>query len=285
MRKLLFSAFILLVLLLFSACNEPEEENKNEEIITPVETAKVKTGDFIIEKVIYGQISPVKQTPIIVQQPGEITSLKVENGDEVKKENHLATIKSQMGSQTIYAPNDGEIAHLHVQEGSFQSNEEPLMMIVDLDTLKISFTVTPTVLDQFKKDDKIKVLIDDQHVEAIVLAIDTLPNDTGQFLIEAELDNEDRHIIPGMTGKIVATDKKVKDTIIVPTEAIMKESDESFVYIVNGDVAEKITIEIKETQSEETAIKADLKKGDQVIINGQFTLSDNSKVEVVKEGK
>lgn len=221
----------------------------------------------------------------MIEQPGEVSTLKVENGDEVKKDDHLATIKTQMGNQAIYAPTDGEIAHLNVQEDAFQSNEDPFVLIVDIEQLQANFAVTSTTRKHFKKDQKMDIVIDDETYEANVLAVDTMPNETGQYPILVEIDNEERTILPGMTTKLIVPDKRVKDTIIIPTDAVMTESDESFVFIVSDDTAKKIIVDIKETQSEQTAVEADLEKGDQVIVNGQFTLSDGSKVEVVKEGK
>jgi len=129
MRRSLFFMLIIIHLIILSACNGADEENnnteKNEQTVTPVETAEVKQGDLTVEKSIYGTVAPAKQVPVMVQQPGEITTLKVENGDKVKKDDHLATIKTAMGSQSIYAPTDGEIAKLSVQENDVQSNEEP----------------------------------------------------------------------------------------------------------------------------------------------------------------
>src|SRR5690625_3899718 len=115
MRRALFFMFIIINVIILSACNNENEENtseKSEETVTPVETVEVKQGDLTVEKSIYGTVSPAKQMPVMVQQPGEITTLKVENGDKVKKDDHLATIKTAMGTQSIYASTDGEIAML-----------------------------------------------------------------------------------------------------------------------------------------------------------------------------
>lgn len=286
MRRRGFTVFILLIIFVLSACGGAEEENKKEEdLITSVETEAVKKGDFTIEKKLYGSISPSIQHPVLLSAPGEVTTLKVKNGDKVQKDDHLATVKTEMGSQTIYASKAGEIAHLRVEEGAFQSNEEPLLVIADLDTLLLSFSVTPSTRDQFKKEDTIHVQIDDKKYEATIQSVDTLPNETGQFIVEAELDNEKRAITPGAVGQIVVTEERVKDTLIVPTEAILTEGNESFLFVVRGDIVEQVVVDITNTQSKETAIKGDLKKGDQVVVNGQFTLTDGSKVEVMKEGK
>lgn len=286
MRKVFFLLLILMNGLIIAACSESEEKEVNEEsIVTPVETEQVTTGDFIVEKSTYGHISPMKQIPVMIQQPGEVTSLKVENGDKVKKNDHIGTVKSQMGSTAIYAPADGEIAHLNIQENGFQSNEEPFALIIDLESVQAEFNVTPKTKDQFKIEQKVNVFIDEKKYEAEILTVDTMPNETGQYSVIVEIDNEERYLAPGETAKLMIPEKKLKDTIIVPTDAIMTESDESYVFIVEDDTAKKVNVEIKETQTDKTAVEADLKKETEVIVNGQFTLSDGAKVEVVKEGK
>jgi len=287
MRRWLYFLLIILNVIILSACNNAGEENnsdKNEQSVTPVETVEVKQGDLTVDKSIYGTVAPAKQTPVMVQQPGEITTLKVENGDKVKKDDHLATIKTAMGSQSIYAPTDGEIAKLDVQENDIQSNEEPLLLIVDLEQLHVSFSVTPTMRDLFEKDQNISLEIDGEDFDGTVLPLDSLPNEQGQYSVIAKVDNE-QEILPGAVAQLIITDKKVKDTTLVPTAAILTENEESYVFIVKDGLAERVVVEIKETQSEETAVVADLEKGDQIIVNGQFTLSDGSEVEVVKEGK
>src|SRR5699024_4684445 len=136
MRKLVFIACFGLILIL-AACGEEEDVEEEAEDVdpTPVEVEKVKTGDFKIKKTIYGNTSPKKQQPIMLEQPGELKTLKVKNGDSVNKDDHLATVKAGPEEVNINAPTDGTIAQLQTSEGSMTSNEEPLLVVADLDTL------------------------------------------------------------------------------------------------------------------------------------------------------
>lgn len=285
MRKWLFFIVMIISIIMLAACGEDNENEETEDRVTPVETDKVKKGDFTVDKSMYGRISPMTQVPVMLQAPGEVKTLKVENGEEVAKDRNLATVRTQAGDQTIKAPRAGTVAQLNISEGAFQSNEEPLLMIVDLNKVKVSFQVASNAKKQFKTDQKIDVYIDDKKYEAKVLPVDSLPGESGQFTIEAEIDNEKEEITPGMTGRVVIADKKVKDTLIVPTEAIMSEYEEDYVYIVKDNIAEKVSVEVVETQTDKTAVKGDLKKDEEVITSGHFTLTDESPVEVVKDGK
>ncbi|WP_099159433.1 efflux RND transporter periplasmic adaptor subunit [Virgibacillus ndiopensis] len=281
MKKIFLTAIAVVFIGLLAACNEKDDSSANEqEVITPVETAKAEQGDLVIEKEIYGRTSPASQTPIMLQAPGEITDLEVENGDKVDENDLIATISGR----NIYAPKSGQVANLTAEEGSIVSNSEPLAVIANLDSLKLQFNVTADDLGLFEKEAKHNAVIDGEELEAEVNSIGSMPNDTGLYSVEATINNEDAEILPGLVAVLHVPEQKVKDTIIVPTETIVEESGESFVYVVKDDQVAKINVTLKETQSNKTAIEGEVKKGDQVVTSGQLTLTDGSKVNVVKEG-
>lgn len=285
MRKIIFSVCLGLILILAACSNDEETDDNTEAAPTPVEVAKVKTGDFIIEKTLYGETSPEKQMPVMLEQPSEIKTVHVKNGDKVKKDDKLITIKTPAGDQSVNASTDGVVGQLTAKAGSFQSNEDPILVIADLDTLTIHYMVTANARDLFKVDDKLDVEINNDTYEAKVTSIDTLPNETGQYAVEFELENKDNDVLPGEPAKVKVAEEKVKKTKIIPTEAVLTEGDEQFIFIVRDDQVERVLVEVQETQSDKSAVKADIKKDDQVVVNGHFTLTDQAEVDVQKEDK
>src|SRR5699024_9653832 len=133
---------VIIVMLLIGCNDTTDDKNEKEEMSTPVEVEKIKTGDFTVDKTLYGQTAPIKQVPVVLEQPGEITTLNVKNGDTVSKDDHLATIQTPAGDAEINAPADGTIAQLQTTEGNTPSNEEPLLVVVDIDKLLIHYAVT-----------------------------------------------------------------------------------------------------------------------------------------------
>lgn len=287
MRNMPFLLMIILFVIAVSACGgEVDEQQKVENTVTPVETAEIITGDYIITHSVYGKINPSKQSPVVFQQPGEITDIKVDNGTKVKKDERLAKVKTQMGSLAIKAPTDGEIAHLQLKKNDFFTGEEPFALIIDNSSVIIHFFVTPQIRDLFSVEKQEKVLIDNKEYKAEITMIDSLPNEAGQYQVEAELDNEAGHILPGMTAEILVEDVREKNVLLAPTEAIMTESGDTFLFVVEDGKAKKLDISVLHTQSDQSVIEAtDVKEHDQVIVTGQFLLTDGTPVEVVKEGK
>lgn len=287
MRKVLFVIFSIMIILLFTACNaaDNEETSEAESSVTPVEVAKLKTGDLTVERTTFGHVIPEKQTPVIIQQPGEITDIRVKTGDQVSKNTRLATIKTEMGSNAINAPIAGTVGQLTLNNNDFHTGEEPFAIIFNDDIVTVQLVVTPELKRKFKVDQTYKATIDHKEYDAEVKRIERLPNEAGQYDIMVQIDNEDEDIALGSVAEVAVKDVLKKDTQIVPTEAIITESDETYIFIVEDGAAKKVTVDVLETQSTESAIEADVKDKAEVIVTGQFLLSDGSKVDVVKDGK
>lgn len=284
MRKVLLWMTLLILLMIIAACGQNNDADEEETTVTSVEVEQIKKDNLQVTKTIYGMIMPQSQMAVTIEQPGEVSELHVQNGEHVSKDDTIAKVKTPMGEMSVTAPRAGKIAKLSAQEGDFQTNEEPLMVVADVDKVKMNVAVSESDRSLFKDDKEVTIHIDEDTYKGKVLPVDPLPNEGGQFTIEIEIDNKDEKISPGTTGKIAMKETKVKKGLLVPTEAVLQEADENFVYIVQDGKAKKIMVEVIETQTEYTAIKGDVNTKDEVIVNGHFTLTDGSEVEVIKDG-
>ncbi|WP_067728587.1 efflux RND transporter periplasmic adaptor subunit [Oceanobacillus damuensis] len=282
MKKMLLGAVILMIGLL-AACNDDEETPEEvQERVVPVETAEAESGDLIIEKILIGRTAPGSTTPVIIQSPGEVDSLEAENGAQVEEDDLIAIIRTTNGNQNVHAPKSGQVLQIQAEEGDMATNEEPFAIIADMDEIKLQLSVTADVRSLLHVDDTYTAVIDDEEYEAAITDVGALPDDTGLYPVEATVENPEKAIIAGMIAELSIPETTVEDTILVPTAAIVREDDRSYVYIVKNDTAEKVEVSILETQSDKTAIEADVQTGDQVVITGQLTLSDGAHVDDTK---
>lgn len=282
MKKVYLYVAAIVLFSLLAACSQEDQKDDEKEVIPSVETDEVTEGDLVTEKSIYGRTSPVRSTPIMLQNPGEIDNLKVSEGEQVEKNDLLATITTPGGNQNIYAPKAGKIVNIQSSEGETVTSEEPFAIVADLEKLKIKLDVTAEISSLLKQGEKEKAIINDDSYDAEITTIATMPNDTGLYTVEAVFENKEGKIIPGTVAKVNIPVSTVKKALIIPTAAIVDENDESFVYIIKDNKATKTKITIKETQSEQTAIEGELKKGDEIVVSGQLTLTDGNKVNIVK---
>lgn len=288
MLMTLRNVYVFLTLMIIggilAACQDSDDGKENEEEkIVPVETAEVEKGDLTITKSVYGRLEPSSTTPAILPNPGEIDTLEVAEGDHVNEDDTIATIVSPAGEESVRAESDGMITNLDVEEGDMVSDDDPLAVIADVDTMTITFNVTAQVRSLFAKDDEHQTVIEDDEYDATIQKINEMPDDTGLYPVEANVENDDDNILSGMIARMDVPEKKVKDTLIVPTSAVVTEDGDTFVFIVDGEKAEKIDITVTETQSDQTAIEGDVEPEDEVITDGQMTLVDGSKIDVTEE--
>lgn len=273
---------ICLIGLLVACSNNNTDEDKTESII-PVETITAQEDEIVVNRTLSGRTAPNRTTPVMVEVPGEIEELNVENGDKVEEDEVLATLKTPAGNQDITAPKSGEVAELELDEEDVATDSDPFAVIIDMEKLKINYDVTSNVRSLMEKDMILDTVVDDETYETTITSIGSIPGETGLYPVEGVVENVDDQLIPGLVVKTSVPEKRIKDTIVVPTEAIIEESDGAFVYLVEDNVAVKTEITIKESQSDVTAIEGDVKVDDEVVINGQLTLSDGREVEVVEE--
>ncbi|RYG71622.1 efflux RND transporter periplasmic adaptor subunit [Lentibacillus lipolyticus] len=286
MRKVLLMAAMVLLTSMIAACgdNHEQSDSDQEEQVVPVETAKATKADMVVEQSLYGRLQPGTTTPVMVQNPGEITELQVANGDTVEADEHLATIQSAAGHQKMYAATAGEIAQLNAEEGTMVSGSDPLMVIADVAPMIMSASVTAGMRELLETGETYSVTIDDEDYDAELTTLGIMPDDTGLYPVEAEVEQDEEEMLPGMTAVMHVPEKRVNDTIIVPTAAVVTDSGETFVYVVNDDQAVKTDVTVQETQSDKTAVQGDVQTGDEVVVNGLLTLSDGMTVKVSEEG-
>ncbi|SHF76691.1 efflux RND transporter periplasmic adaptor subunit [Ornithinibacillus halophilus] len=276
-------AAIVFVTIFLAACTEEEETESVEPVDVPVEVAQVTEGELVIEKSIFGRTAPNSLTPVMLQNPGEVDELDVKNGDVVEEDDVLATIATPAGMQEITASASGKIINLEAEEGDLVSNSDPFLMIMDNEKMTLNFTVTADMRNHLGKYEKHTAIIDGNEYEASITSVGEMPGENGLYPVEASVDNDDEAIITGLVAELVVEVNKLEDTLIVPTEAIVENSDGAFVYVVAEDEVKLVEIKVLETQSNESAIEGDLADGDEVVTSGQLLLADGTKIEVVTE--
>src|SRR5690625_7474143 len=76
---------ICLIGLLVACSNNNTDEDKTESII-PVETITAQEDEIVVNRTLSGRTAPNRTTPVMVEVPGEIEELNVENGDKVEED-------------------------------------------------------------------------------------------------------------------------------------------------------------------------------------------------------
>ncbi|MFC4402891.1 efflux RND transporter periplasmic adaptor subunit [Gracilibacillus xinjiangensis] len=285
MKRLLL--ILMITVLTLVACSENKKGETGEaDRVTPVETGEVTEGNLEMIRTFYGRTVPNRTIPVIPPVAGEVTELEVVNGDEVEEGDTLATVQSPQGNINIKATNDGTVTQLSANEGSVVSNQEPFAVIVDLEQLTVQLQVPDVQLPLFKKGEQVVLNLksaEEETHEATIEYVAKTANESGLFSIDLSFDNATTHYNAGVIATVNLNETVVENATLIPTSALVESDDETYVFTIENGQAKRVNVTVQATQSETTAVKAELKKGEQVITSGHLTITDGSKIEVIGE--
>jgi multidrug efflux system membrane fusion protein len=191
----------------------------------------------------------------------------------------------------ITAPFDGRVGLRQVDSGNIAhaSDTNPMLILTQLQPIAVIFTlpedVLPTVskrmkqgtleVDAFSRDDQTKL------AAGKLLTIDNqIDPTTGTAKLKAVFSNTDNQLWPNQFVNADLLLETRKNSTVVPTAAILRGPQGTFVYAVNPDkTVQDRPVTVSLTQGDTTVITAGLDPGDMVVTDGQDKLQRGSRIE------
>ncbi len=197
----------------------------------------------------------------------------------------------QLSYTEIYSPVNGRASSLKVNQGNLvkADADAPLVTIVQVKPIYVTFTVPEKSLaqvKQYQKLGKLKVQAfianDKKPVTGELTFIDSLVDvTTGTVQLKATFANLDDRLAPGQRVNVILQLTEEPNAIAIPSKAIQTGQKGQFVYVVKPDKTVDLRpVKVVNTVGNESAIASGVKVGENVVIDGQFALSPNAKVEI-----
>ena len=107
----------------------------------------------------------------------------------------------------------------------------------------------------------------------------TIDRASGTFRVEIVIDNRDETLRPGMFTRVELYLGE-QQALLVPALAVMKQtgSNERFVFVVEDDIARRITVQPGRNFDENLEIVSGLQPGQNLVVTGQHNLIEGSEV-------
>ncbi|MCT4633227.1 MAG: efflux RND transporter periplasmic adaptor subunit [Firmicutes bacterium] len=239
----------------------------------------------------------LKRTEKLYEE-GAVTKQDLENAQVMASNNELDILKGQLDIARINfenqkksldhvllsSPIDGVVSRMNIEEKGYISGQS-FIEIAQIDKLKLRVKLPQNVVKVLEIGDVIDIdlISEDKKVFGSVKSINYVPEDISNlYSVLIELDNPDYLIKPGMFGQVSIDIKDSKETILLPVDSVLNDSDGSYVYIVVDNKAYKTYIEIGEDNGEEIEIISGLDSSQAVVVSGQEFLEDGIEVVVVR---
>ncbi len=213
-----------------------------------------------------------------VQKDNIAGNLNIQNRF-VKKGEVIIALKD---GKNIIADFGGKVGKREIAQGVLGSNS----LIVTLDDLRkivIDIKVPENYVGILRPGLKAEIINSafdktfKGEVESISSRIDP---STRSILARIIVDNLNFEIIPGqlMTVKVIYNEV---NQIGVPESAVTIQGNTAFVYIINGDIAEKRNIKIGKRNFGKVSVISGIEEGDVVISEGISKVRNKSKIKVI----
>jgi len=198
----------------------------------------------------------------------------------------LAQEQIRLQNTLIGAPFQGEIIRKYVDAGALVSPSTPIVNLVHTLTLKIVANVLEKDIPLLKPAMKAKIRTEaypDRVFEGKVARINTgLDLTTRTLQAEIEIPNSSRLLKPGMFARIEVVLLEKPEVLAIPSNAVMGNQGEKFVYLLEGNKAARRPIVTGIEQDRFVEVREGLKEGDQVIVRGQEGIRENTTIRVIE---
>jgi membrane fusion protein (multidrug efflux system) len=184
----------------------------------------------------------------------------------------LRLVEAQLAKTVIRAPFDGVLGLRQISEGSVIGTNDVIVSIINIDPIKIEFSIPERYANQVKTGSKIYFSTEAgvEEAEGIVYAYEpNIDAGTRTLKLRAQSPNRNRRFLPGMFVRIKYILGVEENAFLVPAEAIIPELSGYKVYIVNQDEkVEERQVSIGTRTESEVQILSGLKEGDLVLTTG-----------------
>jgi len=193
----------------------------------------------------------------------------------------------------ITAPIGGRVGLRLVDPGNMvhASDQKGLVVITQLQPIALVFTIPedslPQVLPQVRAGRRLPVQAYDRDLqqkiaEGSLLSVDNqIDQTTGTVKLKAEFPNRDDALFPNQFVNARLVVDTIRGTVIVPSAAIQRSPQSTFVYVVKPDnIVETRTVVVRHSEGDRTAISRGVAAGERVVVDGVDKLQQGAKVEV-----
>ncbi len=182
----------------------------------------------------------------------------------------MAFIQAQIDKTYIKAPFSGIVGLRQVSPGAYITPATIIATIQQVNKIKIDFTLPEVYGNIIKKGAVVEVLVDGSNKEkskAIVIASEPLADiNTRNIKVRALLQNGNAN--PGAFVKVFIPAGSAKNSVLVPSNAIIPDAKNDKVVLVKNNKAAFVDIETGLRQEGSVEIKKGIAIGDTIVVSG-----------------
>jgi len=176
----------------------------------------------------------------------------------------VETATEQLEYTVVRAPYAGIVSKRHVQIGELVSPGQPLISGLSLQSLRVNVDVPQRLFHEIRTIARAAAYVNDERIEAESLTFFPVADDAANtFRVRVNLPDGAVTLYPGMfikVGFIIGETER----LLVPAAAIVRRSELSGVYVVDGDNVSLRQVRLGRRYGESVEVLAGLAEGETV---------------------
>jgi len=243
-----------------------------------VEKAKVRAANA---ELAYERAQRMHDEQLIAQEEFDKTVM-----DHRLAQQELEETEWRLAQTEIRAPFDGRVTWRNVTLGQYIRPGDELFRVTDFQPLisriylpeKDVLTLDPgqPVEITLKADESVRFA---GRIQRISPVVDTA---TGTVKVTVEAIDPPGSVRPGGFVIVDIVRETREGTLVLPREAVIRELKSAHVFVVKDEVAQKRAVELGLEEDERLEIVGGLEPGEVIVVAGQGSLKDGSKVKVLE---
>jgi len=276
------------------------QKTEEEEVTTAVEE-EVTTAVIVAEAVrgpianlfqTNGEIVSFSSVDTYADVKGILARLYVELGDYVRINQVIAEVDpSQPGLTYALSPVkarvSGTITSLPLNQGDAVTPQISIATIGDLSRLQVLTAIPERYISRVQIGLSSDIYLQawpGYVIPAAVGEISPVVDPASRTMrIKLDIPRNEPRAQAGMYAEVILTIEEKEDVVKIPTDAVLRRFGETFVFVVEDDVAEKRSVVLGISHSGIVEVVEGVEAGEKIVIKGQNALEDATKVRVLQK--
>jgi RND family efflux transporter MFP subunit len=195
-------------------------------------------------------------------------------------------LKQRLKTGYVRSPISGVVDEKYMNKGEMSAPGSPIVNIIDISSVKISAGVPEMYITKIKMGQNVKVTIDVlpgvEFEGKINYIAPALTGASRTFEVEVVINNREKLLKPGMNANVQISESTQQNAVVIQQDLIVDYGDEQYVFVLNGDVAQKRVLKLGGRNGNLVMIESGLNPGDKLITEGFQALKDGEKVQVAQ---
>ncbi|MCT4593797.1 MAG: efflux RND transporter periplasmic adaptor subunit [Anaeromicrobium sp.] len=250
-------------------------------------TLEKATANFHSTKINYERVKRLYDQGVVSKSEYDNvnTLYLLAKADLTSAETGVEIAKDTLGNTSVFSPMNGVITRKDVSIGQVLSPGMELMEIRDISSVYMIVNIKQSNLSKVKLNQEVKIEIDsyeDKKFKGSIKEIGTIAKESNRtFRTKILIKNEDFLLKPGMFASCHIKTGNEDRMVYIPVKSLLGREGEYYTYVIDGNKAKRVSVEIGKIINDNVVIKSGLQKGQVVAGTNLNQLKDGELVKLL----